>query len=99
MFFRQNFQIETGNKKQSPPFSPLSMGSHQKQGQKLVLSDALAVQSQGPKVLSAKVVFGSQQMFWDLKECFGISKMYWQLESQKKLTLLTLLKLFRSCHC
>ena len=65
-----------------------------KQGQKLVLSDALAVQSQGPKVLSAKVVFGSQQMFWDLKECFGISKMYWQLESQKKLTLSTLLTLF-----
>ena len=53
----------------------------------MVLSDALAVQSQGPKVLSAKVVFGSQQMFWDLKECFGISKMYWQLGSQKKLTV------------
>ena len=64
--------------------------SEYEQGQKLVLSDALAVQSQGPKVLSAKVVFGSQQMFWDLKECFGISKMYWQLESQKKLTLLKL---------
>ena len=60
------------------------------QGQKLVLSDALAVQSRGPKVLSPKLVFGSQQMFWDLKECFGISKMYWQLESQKKLTLLKL---------
>ena len=28
-------------------------------------SDALAVQSRGPKVLSPKLVFGSQQMFWD----------------------------------
>ena len=37
------------------------------QGQKLVLSDALAVQSQGPKVSSLKVVLGSQN-------CFGISK-------------------------
>ena len=62
MFFRQNFQIETGNKKQSPPFSQLSKGSHQKQGQKLVLSDALAVQSQGFfSVL--KNALGSQ-MFW-----------------------------------
>ena len=58
-----------------------------KQGQKLVLSDALAVQSRGPKVLSPKLVFGSQQMFWDFKECFGISKnalgsqkMYWNLK-------------------
>ena len=82
---------------QFPPFFDSAMilsnmvtVSPKKQGQKLVLSDALAVQSQGPKVLSAKVVFGSQQMFWDLKECFGISKMYWQLESQKKLTLLKL---------
>ena len=71
MFFRQNFQIETGNKKQSPPFSPLSMGSHQKQGQKLVLSDALAVQSQGLRVSRSKGVksqgsFGISKMLWDL---------------------------------
>ena len=39
----------------------------QKQGQKLVLSDALAVQSQGPKVVFR---------FWkmDLKKWFEISK-------------------------
>ena len=44
---------------------------------KLVLSDALAVQSQGyqgPKVLSLRDVLGSQK-------CFGISKN--SLESQK----------------
>ena len=41
--------------------------NQKEQGQKLVLSDALAVQSQGPKVSSLKVV-------WDLKNCFGISK-------------------------
>ena len=64
-----------------------SMVNERKQGQKLVLSDALAVQSRGPKVLSPKLVFGSQQMFWDFKECFGISKnalgsqkMYWNLK-------------------
>ena len=39
---------------------------------KLVLSDALAVQSQGlrvqgPKVSCLKVVLGSQKMLWDLK--------------------------------
>ena len=61
--------------------------NQKEQGQKLVLSDALAVQSQGPKVLSAKVVFGSQQMFWDLKKCFGNSFL-------TLLTLLSLLKLY-----
>ena len=54
-----------------------------KQGQKLVLSDALAVQSQGLldligyqglKVSSLKVVMGSKKMHWDLKNSFGISK-------------------------
>ena len=80
---------------QFPPFFDSAMilsnmvtVSPKKQCQKLVLSDALAVQSQGPKVSSLKVV-------WDLKKCFGISKnalgsqkMYWNLT--KWLTLLTL---------
>ena len=57
--------------------------SIQKQGQKLVLSDALAVQSQslldfigyqGRKVSSLKVVMGSKKVHWDLKNSFGISK-------------------------
>ena len=79
---------------QFPPFfdsamilSNMATVSPKKQGQKLVLSDALAVQSQGPKVSSLKVVWdlkncfgisknvlGSQKIIWYLKKCFGISR-------------------------
>ena len=53
-----------------------NLGNNKYQGQKLVLSDALAVQSQryqGPKVSSLKVVLGYQKMSWDLKKLFVIS--------------------------
>ena len=59
-----------------------------KQGQKLVLSDALAVQFQGyqgPKVSSLKVVLGSQKVLWDIK-------ISW-IQLFTLLTLLTLLAL------
>ena len=45
-----------------------------KHGQKLVLSDALAVQSQGVR-MSRFLRFQESRLFWDLKKCFGISKM------------------------
>ena len=58
--------------------------NQKEQGQKLVLSDALAVQSQGPKVSSLKVVMGSKKVHWDLKKCIEISKN--TLRSQKMLS-------------
>ena len=53
--------------------------ANKKQGQKLVLSDALAVQFQGLRVSRSKGFkswgcFGISKMLWDLKKCFGISK-------------------------
>ena len=39
------------------------------QGQKLVLSDALAVQSQGPKPLDQR--FQVLRLFWDFKNALG----------------------------
>ena len=60
-----------------------SSSSSNKQGQKLVLSDALAVQSQGLRVSRSKgfksqVVLGSPKMFWEKSR---ISK---KLGSQKR---------------
>ena len=48
--------------------------------QKMVVSDALAVQSLGPKVSSPKVVLISQKLLWDLKLFFAISKILWDLK-------------------
>ena len=59
------------------------VAASQKQGQKLALSDALALQSQGlydligyqgKKVSSLKVVLRSQKMLWDLKKWLTLSK-------------------------
>ena len=69
-----------------------------KQGQKLVLSDALAVQSQGPTVSSLEVVLGSQNV---LKKVVDIVDTVDIIESVHAVVLVDVVDIVDIvvCHC